>query len=168
MKDLRRSEEAVMDYPFRLLIISIVLAIAIPSMLSALSYYRTQSAEEQLSQEVDQIASAVESVYIQGINASTVVDLDLPEETEYVEIGAPLSDSIDCRAIYHKIQDQSESSILVKHGREGIPMTSQDNITVTLTSSTKRISVVKRPVNFDIDDDGTHVNDYYVEIKKLR
>ncbi len=164
MRDLKRSEEAVMDYPFRLLIIMIVLGIAIPSMLSALSYYRTRSAEEQLSQEADQIASAVESIFIQGKNASTSLDVELPDDTEHMKIGAPLSDSVDCRAIYYKIQEESEHSILVRHGRKSIPMSSPDNMTFILKGGTHEIYIVKRLADFDLNDDGIEGNDYYVEL----
>ncbi len=165
-KRLKRSEEGVMDYPFRLLIIAIVLAIAIPMMLSALSYYRTRSAEEQLSQEVNQIASAVESVYIQGVNASTVLEVEFPPETEYVRVGAPLSGSVDTRAIYYKLREESEHSILVTHGRKGIPMANPENDTLVISGGEQRISMTKRPVEFDLSGDG-EANDYYIELDVL-
>ncbi len=164
MRDLKRSEEGVMDYPFRLLIIMIVLGIAIPSMLSALSYYRTRSAEEQLSQEAEQIASAVESVFIQGENASVSLDVELPDETEYMRIGGPLSDSVDTRAIYYKIQGESEDSILVSYGRKSIPMSSPDNTTFLIRDGTHELFIVKRAAGFDLSGDGIVGNDYYVEI----
>ncbi|MEF8874178.1 MAG: hypothetical protein V5A88_05850 [Candidatus Thermoplasmatota archaeon] len=166
LKKLKRSEEAVMDYPFRLLIIIIVLAIAIPMMLSALSYYQTSSAEEQLSQEVNQISSAVESVYIQGVNASTVLEVELPSDTEYVRAGAPLSGSVDTRAIYYQLQGESEHSILVTHGRKGIPMSSPSNDTLVIPGGSQKISIVKKPAEFDLNGDGV-ANDYYVELDVL-
>ncbi|MFP3871974.1 MAG: hypothetical protein ACLFVL_03745 [Candidatus Aenigmatarchaeota archaeon] len=165
-RNLKRSEEGVMDYPFRLLIIAIVLAIAIPSMLSALSHYRTNSAEEQLSQEVNQIASAVESVYIQGVNASTVLEIEFPPETEEVKVGAPLSGSVHTRAIYYQLREEPEKSILVTHGRKGIPMCSPDNDTLIIPGGNQRISIVKKPADFDMNEDGVE-NDYYVELDVL-
>ncbi len=158
MRDIKRSDEAVMDYPFRLLIIVIVLAIAIPSMLSALSYYRTRSAEEQLSQEANHIASAVQRVFVQGENASISIEVELPGDTEYMKIGGPLSDSVDCRAIYYKLQGESEDSILVSHGRKDIPMSSPDNTTLILRDGSHELYLVKRPVEFDFGEE------YYIGI----
>ncbi len=163
MRELKRSEDGVMDYPFRLLIISIVLVIAIPTMLSALSHYRTRSAEEQLSQEANQIASAVESVYIQGVNASTSLEINLPEDTEHLKVGAPLSRSVHTRAIYYQLRGQPEDSILVTHGLRGIPMTSPHNDTLIIPEGRHRILMVKRQADFDITGDGV-AGDYFVEI----
>lgn len=77
MRLIRRDEDGLEGMPFKLLIISVVLAMAIPTMYSSVEYYDTRKVLQDLKSEVRFIGEKAEQVFIHGTGNSEVIEFDL-------------------------------------------------------------------------------------------
>jgi len=123
----------VIEFPFKILIIVVVLAITLPLILSGLDRYTEAHDHNQVEREVNRLRNAIVQVYSQGENASLVIEVDLPNSLEYIKLGANTSvrgyktgrmyvDPL-CYAIFYKMKNNEEKFEIIKSSAKGIPTT---------------------------------------------
>ncbi|MFW5928035.1 MAG: hypothetical protein ACOCSL_02445 [Thermoplasmatota archaeon] len=78
-KSLRRDERGLEGMPLQLLIISIVLALAVPTIYSSVEYYDTRRTLKTLKSEIRFIGEKAEQVFVHGNGNSEVIEIDLSD-----------------------------------------------------------------------------------------
>lgn len=127
-----RDRDGVIEFPFKILIIAIVLGITLPLILSGLDKYTKGQDYNQVEREINRLRNAITQVYSQGENASLVVEVEFPNSLEYIKVGANTSirgyktgkTYIDplCYAIFYKMRNDEEKFEIVKSSVKAIPM----------------------------------------------
>ena len=123
----------VIEFPFKILIIVVVLAITLPLIFSGLDKYTEAQNYNQVEREVDRLKNAVVQVYSQGENASLVVEVEFPDSLEYVKLGSKIAIYSEktqktyvnplSYAIFFKMENDKEEFEIVRSSAKGIPIT---------------------------------------------
>lgn len=79
MRSLKRDEKGLEGMPLQLLIISVVLAVAIPAIYSSVEYYDTRRTLKNLKSEIQFIGEKAEQVFIHGNGNSEVIEVDFDD-----------------------------------------------------------------------------------------
>ncbi len=132
---LSGNRKGVVEFPFKILIIAVVLVITVPLILSGLEKYSRRQQYNEVERQVTRLENAMVQVYSQGENASLVLEVEFPDSTEYVRLGSklvmrevrtgrsilnPLS-----TIIYYRLRDDPENTELVESSTRSIPITNQ-------------------------------------------
>jgi hypothetical protein len=156
------NNSALVDYPFRIFIIVIILAITIPAILYGLDYYTRLHKENDMHREVDRLADAIIQVYNQGIHAQLVLEVDFPEETDYVIIGGSLEEH-DRYIIRYRLEGGSEHVHIVKERNRAIQMTADGYGGLRIGGRTTTIVITKMVDEGDLDGDGDS-DEFYIQV----
>ena len=78
-RSLKRDEKGLEGMPLKLLIISVVLAIAIPAVYNSVEYYDTKGTLKNLKSEIQFIGEKAEQVFIHGNGNSEVIEVDFSD-----------------------------------------------------------------------------------------
>ena len=130
-----RDSAGVIEFPFKILIIAMVLLITIPLILSGLEKYTIAQDYNQTEREMTRIRNAIVQVYSQGENASLVLEVDLPDRLDYVRLGDTLvlqngqtghfRVNPFSNATYFRMEGGEEVSEFVKYSIRSIPVTNE-------------------------------------------
>lgn len=154
-------------FPFRILIVVIVLTILVPVAVYGFRHYTGIQRETELRAEVIRITNLVVLVYNQAVNSALCLKLNLPDGTEYIKIGGKLGTGSQW-LIRYKIVGGGEQRVVVREGDNAIPMTSDRNEALRLGGvGMTTIRAQKLVSTTDIDGDGI-VTDYYVEVSIVK
>ena len=133
---LSRNRRGVVEFPFKILIVAVVLVITVPLILSGLEKYSRRQQYNQVEQQVTRLENAIIQVYSQGENASLALTVEFPDSTEYVRLGGklvmrevrtgqsilnPLSS-----IIYYRMRDDPEKTELVESSTRSIPISNSE------------------------------------------
>lgn len=160
-----KKEIGVIDTPFRLLIVLVVLVVAVPLVISLVDRYSAASGEQEMLSVVNYIKDKIIMVYSMGLNASLKIEVSLPAVTEYIKIGGPLN-SEESYLIRAKAYNSPERIIIIKYGNIGVKTTS-NNTSMVLWRGTYRIWIVKSLANYDIDGNG-YLDDFYINLRVVK
>ena len=75
---LSGNRKGVVEFPFKILIIAVVLVITVPLILSGLEKYSRRQQYNEVERQVTRLENAMVQVYSQGENASLVLGLSSP------------------------------------------------------------------------------------------
>lgn len=121
--------EGLESLPFKLVIISLILALSLPIVVSNWVNYDRQQTINQLTSELNYIEGQMEQIYNGGLGLgnSKVLEVNIRDGTfakiEYVEIGDNNLDSLRGRSIRWKLKGEEENIHIISNG---IPAKSED------------------------------------------
>jgi len=134
-QNISQDRAGVIEFPFKILIIAMVLLITIPLILSGLEKYTIAQDYNQTEREMTRLRNAIVQVYSQGENASLVLEVDLPDRLDYVRLGDALvlRDGQTGRfrvnpfsnATYYKMKGDEEVSEFVKYSVRSVPVSNE-------------------------------------------
>ncbi len=134
-QNIFRDRAGVIEFPFKILIIALVLLITVPLILSGMEKYTIAQDYNRTEREMVRIRNAIVQVYSQGENASLVLEVELPERLDYVKLG----DTLVVRdgktggfrvnpfsnATYYRMEGDEEVSEFVKYSLRSVPVTNE-------------------------------------------
>ena len=134
-QNITRDRAGVIEFPFKILIIAMVLLITVPLILSGLEKYTIAQDYNRTEREMTRLRNAIVQVYSQGENASLVLEVDFPERLDYVRLGDKLviQDARTGRfrvnplsnATYYRMEGDEEVSEFVKYSVRSVPVTNK-------------------------------------------
>lgn len=142
---IKRDIEGVEGFPYRLLIISAVLALTLPVIYSTWEYYDRQSTLQDVREEVEFIGQKAEQLFIRGINNSARHEVELDDglftNIEYVELGGEYENWIEWEA------GGQEEAYQLPRNISLIPETEDE--TIRLTSGSHTLFLETKEGNID-------------------
>jgi|GEM_PF-1631686 hypothetical protein len=134
-QNISRDRAGVIEFPFKILIIAMVLLITIPLILSGLEKYTLAQDYNQTEREMTRIRNAIVQVYSQGENASLVLEVDLPKSLDYMRLGDSLVVQIGqtgqfrinpfSNATYYRMKGGDEVLEFVKYSVRSVPVSNE-------------------------------------------
>lgn len=115
--------------PFKLIIISLILALSIPIIVANWMSFDKQQTVTQLDSELDYLEAQIRQIYDGGLGLgnSKVLEMNIRDGTftkiEYVEIGDSDLTSIKGNSIRWKLKGEGEQAHMIS---DGIPARSED------------------------------------------
>lgn len=161
-----RDSEGLVEFPFKILIIAIILIITLPLIFASMERFERINDHNQSMREMDRIVSAIIQVYSQGENASLVIEVEFPDDMEYVKLGDRLEAGSKpfwrSLGIYYKFRSGPERRVPVESGLTSIPVTdTAKSGSLEFGSGSSKLQFIKL-YSYPIDD--FYVSARYLEV----
>lgn len=157
---------AVMEMPHKLMITAVVMAMVMPLIIEGTDTVIKHQQEQELKAECWHLADRIALLYHQGLNASSIVELKLPEGTVLVSAGASLYNGhrAEMIQIQYRLAGGQLRRIAVKSGDNYISMCSErDNAFKIIQGGDHAVKLRKCQIHSDLNGDGI-LPDFYIEL----
>jgi hypothetical protein len=152
--------------PFKLMITAIILVLVLPVVMKSTEDLARQQQERELEAECRYLADCIALLYRQGLNATKIVELDLPVSTGLLSAGGPLDNSRmkDLITIQFRTFHGELGRTAVKSGYSYISMSSDKNTEFKINQGgTHTVLLKKCETEIDLNSD-ERVPDFYIQL----
>jgi hypothetical protein len=168
MHFFRDDEDAVEGIPFKLIIIVLILAIALPMIWSGLSSYDRTQKENDIKSEIDFIITTIKLVYTSGEDNSQQIDVDFTSsfatKVERVWIGDGTKNLWS--TIRYKLSDSSKKTIVIQNPNVPVANITTSGLDAFVVGEGSHSLMFTARTGYNFDDDSR--NDLYVEVALVR
>jgi hypothetical protein len=157
---------AVMELPHKLMISIIILTITIPILIESTEDIVQDRYEDELLVECEYFANAVRLIYQQSVNSMRMIELNLPDSTEYISAGGNFErdDPDKICTIRFKTVDGEEGRISVNVGNSYISMCNSENERFDYESGGLiQVQLSKCETNLDLNSDDL-IPDFFIKL----
>ena len=79
--------DAVLEMPYKMMISVVILTLILPIIFESTEEYTQDNQNKKLQAECEYLADNIKLIYQQGLGAEKIIELNLPDPTEFVYAG---------------------------------------------------------------------------------
>ncbi len=167
MPILYKDIKAIEGIPFKLIIIMLILAIALPLIWAGLENYDRTQKENDLRNEIEFIITTIKFVYTSGENNSQSIDVNFGSgfatKVERVEIGDDKEGTYS--SIRYKLSSSAKVTIIIDNPNIPVANKTTNGLDALIVGEGKHTLSFTAKSDYDFDDDG--YNDLYIEVARM-